>query len=118
MGFLVWKATTRVQPSLSKCNLSSAGVSAGRFLSELYSAARGKCRWLREGISLTSEIDEIVVLKTVDGLKLSTDVELLGGLVKVRDGGVLLVATENLLGLQSPVVRISMCIIQAPQSTS
>lgn len=106
MGFLVWKATTRVQPSLSKCNLSSAGVSVGRFLSALDRVLhRRQIPSGGEGIiGLTSEIDEIVVLETVDSLKLSTNVELLSGLVKVGNSRVLLVATENLLGLQSPVI--------------
>jgi hypothetical protein len=42
------------------------------------------------------------VLQSVDGIKLSTDVELLNSVVKELHGWVLLVTTEDILGLLLP----------------
>lgn len=53
---------------------------------------------------LTSEIDEVIVLQTVHCLQLATNVVLARGVVEVLDGRVLLIATEDLLGLESPVL--------------
>lgn len=47
-----------------------------------------------------SEVEEIIVLETVDGLKLTTNVELLSGVKEVLDTGVsVIVAAKDLLGL-------------------
>jgi hypothetical protein len=43
------------------------------------------------------------VLEAVDGINLSTNVELASGLVEVGNGGVLLIAAKDLLGLELPV---------------
>lgn len=97
MGLRVWKATTRVQPSLSKCDRISAGVSGD--WSE-HGFALGKV-----ASSLTSQVDEVVVLQTADSLELTTDVELAGGVEEVLDGRVsLVVVTEDLCSLESPWV--------------
>jgi len=42
------------------------------------------------------------VLQPVDGLELTAHIKLLGGLEQVLDGGVLLVSSKDLLGLDSP----------------
>lgn len=52
---------------------------------------------------LTSEIDKVIVLEAVDGINLSTNVELASGLVEVGNGGVLLIAAKDLFGLELPV---------------
>jgi len=53
---------------------------------------------------LTSEVEEVVVLKTVNGLELTTDIKLLGGVEKVLDTGVsVIIAAKDLLGLVDPV---------------
>ena len=51
---------------------------------------------------LTAERDIVVVVQLVDGLDLSTNVELLDGLVQVLDGRVLNVTTEDELSLLGP----------------
>lgn len=54
--------------------------------------------------SLTSKIDEIVVLQTADSLQLTTDVVLASGAEEVLDGRVkLIIAAEDLLGLENPM---------------
>jgi hypothetical protein len=58
---------------------------------------------------LTSERDIVVVLKSVDGIDLSSDVELLNGVVEVLDGWMLLVAAKDLLCLLRPGCRVSIC---------
>lgn len=58
-------------------------------------------------VFLTSEVEEVVVLKTVDGLELATNVELLGGVEEVLDTGVsVIIAAEDLLGLVDPVKHL------------
>jgi hypothetical protein len=53
---------------------------------------------------LTSEVEEVVVLKTVNGLELTTDIKLLGGVEEVLDTGVsVIIAAKDLLGLVDPV---------------
>jgi hypothetical protein len=57
-------------------------------------------------LSLTSEVEEVVVLKLVDSLKLTTNVELLSGVEEVLDTGVgVIVAAKDLLGLVDPVEK-------------
>lgn len=52
-------------------------------------------------VTLTSQIDEVVVLQPADSLELTTDVELAGGVEEVLDGRVsLVVVTENLSSLK------------------
>ena len=54
--------------------------------------------------SLTSQVDEVIVLQTADSLELTTDVELAGGVEEVLDGRVsLVVVTEDLCSLESPL---------------
>lgn len=99
MGLRVWKATTRLQPSLSKCDRISAGVSGGLSTCRvgLHDAAG----------SLTSQVDEVVVLQSADCLELTTNVELAGGVEEVLDGRVsLVVITEDLGSLKGPVIII------------
>lgn len=55
------------------------------------------CFGLRE--ELTTESDIIVVLETVDGLNLSSDIEFFGSLEQVLDGRMFRISTENLLCL-------------------
>jgi hypothetical protein len=50
-----------------------------------------------------SQRNVIVVLQSIDGVELSADIELLDGVVEVLDGGMLLIATEDLVGLLSLV---------------
>jgi hypothetical protein len=53
---------------------------------------------------LTSEVEEVVMLKTVNGLELTTDIKLLGGVEEVLDTGVsVIIAAKDLLGLVDPV---------------
>ena len=53
---------------------------------------------------LTSEVEEVVVLKTVNGLELTTNIKLLGGVEEVLDTGVsVIIAAKDLLGLVDPV---------------
>lgn len=67
---------------------------------------------------LTSQVEEIVVLETIDGLKLTTDVELLGGREEVLDTRVgVIVAAKDLLGLLDPVERSSASRCQATEAT-
>lgn len=54
-------------------------------------------------VLLTSKIDKVVVLQAVHGLQLTTDVELSSGVVEVLNGRVLLITSEDLLSLKSPV---------------
>jgi hypothetical protein len=57
-------------------------------------------------LSLTSEVEEVVVLELVDSLKLTTNVELLSGVEEVLDTGVsVIVAAKDLLGLVDPVEK-------------
>lgn len=49
---------------------------------------------------LTAKSDVVVVVKLVDSIELSSNVVLLSGVVEVANGGVLLVTTEDLLGLK------------------
>jgi hypothetical protein len=51
---------------------------------------------------LTSQIDKVIVLQPVDGLKPAAHIKLLCGVEQVLDGGVLLVSSKHLLGLDSP----------------
>lgn len=53
---------------------------------------------------LTSESNIVVVLESVDGIDLSTNVEVLGSVVKVADSWVLWVAAKDLLCLNIPMV--------------
>lgn len=56
--------------------------------------------------SLTSEVEEVVVLELVDSLKLTANVELLSGVEEVLDTGVsVIVAAKDLLGLVDPVEK-------------
>lgn len=92
MGFLVWKATTLDQPSLSKCRRISAGESV-----QLVSLSSLTVEVLN---LLTSKSDVVVVHQTVDGIDLATNVEVTGSSIQVLDGRVgLVVGTENLDGL-------------------
>ena len=51
---------------------------------------------------LTSESDIVVVLQSVDSIKLTTDIELFCGVVQVLYSWVILITAENLLGLLGP----------------
>lgn len=105
MGLRVWKATTRVHPSLSKCDRISAGVSGD--------LSTQKASPENTAGSLTSQIDEVVVLQPADSLELTTDVELAGGVEEVLDGRVsLVIVTENLSSLKSPENCIVSGVIQ------
>ena len=52
---------------------------------------------------LTSRGHIVVVVQLVDGLDLATNVELLGDVVQVLDGGVIGIAAKDVLGLLRPV---------------
>lgn len=54
---------------------------------------------------LTSKTDIVVVVELVDGLELTTDVEVLGGVVEVDDSRVLWVSTEDKFTFLLPVGR-------------
>lgn len=60
------------------------------------------------GNMLTSERDIVVMLKSVDGIDLSSDIELLNGVVEVLDGWMLLVTAKDLLCLLRPGCRVSI----------
>lgn len=61
---------------------------------------------MRYLLSLTSEVEEVVVLELVDSLKLTTNVELLSGVEEVLDTGVsVIVAAKDLLGLVDPIEK-------------
>ena len=51
---------------------------------------------------LTSESDIVVVLQSVDSIELTTNVELLCGLVQKLYSWVVLITAENFLGLLGP----------------
>lgn len=51
---------------------------------------------------LTSEVDKVIVLELVDSLELAAHIILLGSVVEVLDSRVLLISSEDLLGLKSP----------------
>lgn len=53
---------------------------------------------------LTSQPNIVVVVRLVDGVELSSNIELLGSVIKVANGRVLGVSTENLLGLLDPTI--------------
>lgn len=56
----------------------------------------------------TSQVEEIIVLKTVDGLKLATNVELLCSAEEVLNTGVgIIIAAEDLDSLLDPVRRLA-----------
>ena len=57
---------------------------------------------------LTSQLDKVIVLQPVDRFELAADVELLGSVEEVADRGVFLVASEDFLGLDGPVVPRSV----------
>jgi Fe2+ transport system protein FeoA len=58
---------------------------------------------------LTSEVEEVVVLKTVNGLELTTDIKLLGGVEEVLDTGVsVIIAAKDLLGLVDLVRSVNI----------
>ena len=64
--------------------------------------------------SLTSQVDEVVVLQPADSLELTTNVELAGGVEEVLNGRVsLVVVTEDLGSLKSPVVIVVSGVIGA-----
>lgn len=54
------------------------------------------------GEILTAESNIVVVLQSVYGINLASDVELSCGLVKILDCWVLLISSENLLGFLDP----------------
>lgn len=54
---------------------------------------------------LTSKTDIVVVVELVDGLELTTDIEVLGGVVEVDDSRVLWVSTEDKFTLLLPIGR-------------
>lgn len=57
-------------------------------------------------IEHTSQIEEVVVLKTADGLELSANVKVLGDAEEVLDAGMGVVVTaKDLLGLLNPGLR-------------
>jgi hypothetical protein len=61
------------------------------------------------GEGRTPEVEEVVVVQPLDGLKLAADVELLGGVEEVLDAGVgVVVAAEDLNGLSDPAPTVSM----------
>lgn len=47
----------------------------------------------------TAETDIVVVLQSVNGIDLAADIEFLHRVVEIADGGMLVVAAKNLLGL-------------------
>lgn len=55
--------------------------------------------------SRTSQGDIVVVVKLIDRLDLSTNVEFLGDVVQVFDSGMVHIATENVLSLLRPGVK-------------
>lgn len=57
---------------------------------------------------LTSKTDIIVVLETVNGINLSTNVIILCGIVEIANGRVFLVTTKDLLCFLLPVHACSM----------
>jgi hypothetical protein len=62
----------------------------------------------RNRIEHTSQIEEVVVLKTADGLELSADVKVLGDAEEVLDTGMCVVVTaKDQLGLLNPGLRAS-----------
>lgn len=54
---------------------------------------------IRVSSKLTAKSDVVVVVELVDSIELSSNVVLLSGVVEVANGGVLLVTTKDLLGL-------------------
>jgi hypothetical protein len=54
--------------------------------------------------ALTSQIQEVVVLETVDGFELAADIVLLSCVEQVPDGRVLVVSAKDLLGLEGSVM--------------
>ena len=53
---------------------------------------------------LTAQIQEVIVLETLDGLELAADVVVLGGAKEVLDTGVgVVIAAEDLFGLVDTV---------------
>jgi hypothetical protein len=66
----------------------------------------GHDAFLRCLLSLTSEVEEVVVLELVDSLKLTANVELLSSVEEVLDTGVsVIIAAKDLLGLIDPVEK-------------
>jgi hypothetical protein len=60
----------------------------------------------RSRVKHTSQIEEVVVLKTADGLELSANVKVLGDAEEVLDAGVGVVVTaKDQLGLVNPGLR-------------
>jgi len=55
------------------------------------------------GIPLTSEIHKVIVLQPVNGIELASHIKVLCSIEEVMDCWVLLIAAENLLGLERPV---------------
>lgn len=73
--------------------------------------------------SLTPQIDKVIVLQPVDGLELAAHVKLSCGLEQVLDGGVLLVSSKHLLGLDSPNKKrmsasLSPAVVTKPSEAS
>jgi hypothetical protein len=93
--YLVWKATTLDQPSLSKCRRSSAGES-GQRISDV--------SWFQHP-ELTSETNVVIVHQPVDGLDLSANIVFLRLVEQVLYGRMLLVTSKDLLGLFLPASR-------------
>lgn len=66
-------------------------------------SARFSPPFLAPSCQLTSQLDKVIMLQLVDSLKLSTDIKLLGGVVKVLNSRMLLITAENLLSLELPI---------------
>lgn len=71
-------------------------------------------------VARTAELDVVVVLGRVDGLDGAANVEVLDGVVEVRDSGVrLVVGTEDLLGLVGLVGLVDRrdCVVMRSDAT-
>lgn len=68
--------------------------------------------------TLTSQVEEIVMLELVDSLELTTNVELLSGMEEVVDTGVkVIIAAKDLLGFEHPSGETDG-LVQATQATT
>ena len=92
--YRVWNATTRDQPSLSKCRRSSAGVSVNRF-------SIHQCEHEGKEI-LTAKTNVVVVHQSINGVELPTNVVIFGAVEEETNGRVLWVTSKDKLGLLFP----------------
>lgn len=60
---------------------------------------------------LTAQIYEVIVLQLVDSIQLPPHIKLLCSVEQVLDSRVFFISSEDFLGLESPVVRVGLCML-------